>query len=143
MTANRFYLIDFIVKYIFPFPIFRFFTYFSAKSQSVTQRSVTQEKHEKCIQKGKHQSIFLRKTIGSNNSFTLLENNFSILRLVWIQCNNTLYMVYRQNVSNCHPLILFPIRIYIQAYRKIHSQIHDFEVEHVMGNLCQIFRLNK
>ena len=39
----------------------------SAKSPSVTQRSVSQENASK---KSKHPSLFLRKTKGSNTSFT-------------------------------------------------------------------------
>ena len=56
------------------FPNFMFFT---VKSPSVTQRLVCQEKAYKKEQKPVG---FVRKTIGSNNSVTLLENNFRFLR---------------------------------------------------------------
>ena len=49
------------------------FCVFSAKSPSVTQISVSQEN---AFQKSKRPSPFLHKTIGSNNSFTFIENNF-------------------------------------------------------------------
>ena len=63
----------FSVKYRFPSPILRFFT---VKSPSVTQRSVSQEY---AVKKGKNQLPFFRKTLGSNNYFTLIENNFKFL----------------------------------------------------------------
>ena len=53
------------------------FAFLTAKSPSVTQRSVSQEN---AFKKSKHPSPFFRKTIGSNNSFTLIENNFKFLR---------------------------------------------------------------
>ena len=51
--------------------------FFNVKSPSNTQRSVSQEK---CYKKSKNPSPFSRKTIGSNNSFTLIEINFRFLR---------------------------------------------------------------
>ena len=60
------------------------FAFSTVKSPSVTQRSVSQEK---CYKKSKNPSpIFFRKTIGSNNSFTLIENNFRFLR--WRSLNS-------------------------------------------------------
>ena len=53
------------------------FAFFTVKSPSITQRSVSQEK---CYKKSKNPSPSFRKTIGSNNSFTLIENNFKFLR---------------------------------------------------------------
>ena len=58
LSVNRF-----SVKYRFLFPILRFFT---VKSPSVTQRSISQEN---AFKKSKNRSPFLRKSIGSNNSF--------------------------------------------------------------------------
>ena len=69
----------------FPFPI----CVFSAKSPNITQRLVSQET---AFKKSKHPP-FLHKTMGSNNSFTLIESNLRFLRLslVWIQCYSTLW----------------------------------------------------
>ena len=69
-----FLLNQFSVKYRLPFPNMRFFI---AKSPSVTQRSVSQENAYK---KSKNPSPFFRKTLGSYNYFTLIENNFRFLR---------------------------------------------------------------
>ena len=51
--------------------------FFSAKSPGVTQRSVSQEN---AFKKSKYPLPFLHKTIGSYNSFSLIENNFRFLR---------------------------------------------------------------
>ena len=64
---------QFLVKYRCPFPILLFF---NVKSLSITQRSVSQENASKTSKT----PAFLRKTIGSNNSFTLIENDFRFLR---------------------------------------------------------------
>ena len=69
----RFNLIDFQLN-TETLPNFAFFT---VKSTSVTQRSVSQENAYK---KSLNPSPFLHKTIGSDNSFTLIENNFRFLR---------------------------------------------------------------
>ena len=53
------------------------FTFFTVKSPSVIQISVSQEN---AFKKSKNLSAFVRKTIGSSNSFTLFENNFKFLR---------------------------------------------------------------
>ena len=54
------------------------FCVFTAKSPSVTQRSVSQEN---AFKKSKTRRLFFfRKIIGSNSSFTLIENNFRFLR---------------------------------------------------------------
>ena len=54
------------------------FAFFTVKSPSVTKRSVSQGK---AFNKSKTPSPSFRKTIGSNNSFTLIENNFSVFCL--------------------------------------------------------------
>ena len=63
--------------YRFPFPI----CVFTVKQRSVTQRWVSQENDFK---KSKNPSpffpLFFRKVIVSNNSFTLIKNNFRFLR---------------------------------------------------------------
>ena len=46
---------------------------FSAKSPTDIQKSDSQEND---VKKSQHQSPFLDKNLGSNNSFTLIENNF-------------------------------------------------------------------
>ena len=76
-TAHHvsFLLNQFSVQCRFPFPIL----FFIVKSPSVTQRSVSQDN---AFKKSKYPSAFLRKTIGSSNSFTLIENNFSFLKRV-------------------------------------------------------------
>ena len=53
------------------------FCEFTVKQPSVTQISVSQEN---AFKKSNNPSPFFRKTIGSNNSFTLIENNFMFLR---------------------------------------------------------------
>ena len=87
-----FLLNRFSVKCRFPFPNLHIFT---PKSPSVTQRSVSQENAYK---KSKNPSPFLRKTIGSNNSFTLIENDLRFLKIakfefkvtvhfsLWVKC---------------------------------------------------------
>ena len=73
-STFRFNFIEFQLKVDFPFPILRFFT---VKSPSVTQRSVPQEN---AFKKSKNPSPVFLKSIGSNNYFTLIENNFWFLR---------------------------------------------------------------
>ena len=53
------------------------FAFSRAKSPSVTYRSVS---NENAYKKSKHPSPFLKKTIGSNNSFTLIENKLRFSR---------------------------------------------------------------
>ena len=72
----------------------------SAKLPSVPQRSVSQEN---AFKKSKNPSLFLAKTIGSNISFTLIENNFRFLRLV--EFNVTVNYGLGQNASSCKPLM--------------------------------------
>ena len=72
-TTFHFYLIDFELNT----DSLPHFTFFSVKSPSVTQRSVSKEN---AFKESKNLLPFLCKTIGSNNSFTLIENNFRILR---------------------------------------------------------------
>ena len=67
-------LIDFQLNTDFPSQCYVFFT---VESPSVPQRSFSQEN---ASEKSKIPSLFPRKTIGSNNSFTLIENNFRFLR---------------------------------------------------------------
>ena len=64
-TTFGFYLTDF--QYLF----------FTVKSPSVNQRSVSQENAYKM---SLNPLPFFHLTIGSDNSFTLIENNFRILR---------------------------------------------------------------
>ena len=68
-TTFCFYLINFSVKYRFPFPILCFLP---KKSPNVTQGLVSQEN---AFKKSKNllPFFFFCKTIGSNNSFTLIE----------------------------------------------------------------------
>ena len=75
-STFRFNLMDFQLNADFPSQI----CVFTVKSPSVTQRSVSQEN---AFKKSKNLSpffFFFRRTIGSNNSFTLIENNFWFLR---------------------------------------------------------------
>ena len=53
------------------------FSKFTLKSPCVTQRSVSQEN---AFKKRKTRHLSPPKTTGSNNSFTLIENNFRFLR---------------------------------------------------------------
>ena len=69
----HFYLIDFQSNADFPSQSY----VFTVKSRRVTQRSVSQEN---AFKKSKTPSAFLRKIIGSNNTFTLIENNFRFLK---------------------------------------------------------------
>ena len=99
-----FLLNRFSVKCEFPFPILRFLT---VKLPSVTQRSVSQEN---AFTKNKNPSSFFpKKTIGSVNSFTLTENNFSFFfsfsflfffKIAKFEFKVTVhYMAYGQNAS--------------------------------------------
>ena len=72
-STFRFKLIDFQLNTDFPSQV----CFLTVKSCSVTQRSVSQENAYK---KSWNPSPFLHKTVGSNNSFTLIENNFRFLR---------------------------------------------------------------
>ena len=67
----HFNLIDFQLNTDFPSQ----FAFFTVKLPSVTQRSVSQAYAFK-----KSKNTFFRGTIDSNNSFTLIENNFRLLR---------------------------------------------------------------
>ena len=68
-----FLLNQFSVKYGFPFPICVFYR----KTPSVTQWSVSRES---AFKKSRNPSAFVRKTISSNNSFTLIKNDLWFLR---------------------------------------------------------------
>ena len=72
--TQHFCVDDFQLNTQISIPILRFFT---VKSPSVTQTSVSQVN---AFKKSKNPSPFFRKTIGSNNSFTLIENNFMFFR---------------------------------------------------------------
>ena len=80
------YNCDYLKHSTFPFNLINFqlntdflsqFCVFTVKSPSVTQRSVSQENAYK---KSYNPSPFLHKTIGSDNYFILIENNFRFLR---------------------------------------------------------------
>ena len=74
----RFNFIDFQLNTDFPSQfLFCFVLFFTVKSTSVTERSVFQEN---ALKNSKHPSPFFRRTIGSNKSFTLIEDNFWFLR---------------------------------------------------------------
>ena len=65
------------------------FAFFTVKSPSITQRSVSQEK---CYKESKNLSPFFRKTIGSNNSFTLMENNkFQVFKIAKFEFKVTVH----------------------------------------------------
>ena len=72
-STFRFNLIDFQLNTNSPSQ----FCVCTVKSPSVTQKSVSQENAYK---KSQNRSPFLHKTIGSDNSFILIENNFRFLR---------------------------------------------------------------
>ena len=73
LSTFHFNLIDFQLNTDFPSQ----FCVFIVKSPSVTQRLVSQKNAYK---KSSNPLPFLDKTIGSDNSFTLIENNFRFLR---------------------------------------------------------------
>ena len=81
------FLIDFQLKYGFPFPILRFFI---VKSPSITLRLVSQEN---AFKKSKNLSLFFSpaKLIGSNNSFTLIENNFRFFKIAKFEFKVTVH----------------------------------------------------
>ena len=53
------------------------FAFFTIKSGGVTQRSVFKKM---LLKRAKTCHLFYHKTIGSNNSFTLIENNFRFFK---------------------------------------------------------------
>ena len=82
------YNCDYLKHSTFRFNLFNFqlntdfllnFACFTVKSPSVTQKSVSLENAYK-YKKSWNPLPFLHKTIGSHNSFTLIENNFRFLR---------------------------------------------------------------
>ena len=92
-----FLLIWFSVKYKFSFQIWHTV---SVTSLSITQRSVSQEN---AFKMSKNRSLFVfAKTIGSNNSFTLIWNNVFKIAKSKIQGNNV--MVYGKKAPSCEPL---------------------------------------
>ena len=66
----------------------QFLHFFTVKSPSVTQRSVSQEN---AFKKSKNPSPLFRKTIGSNNSFTLIENNFRFFKIAKFEFKVTIH----------------------------------------------------
>ena len=101
-----FYSIDFQLNADFPSQFYLFF-FFTVKSLiSVNQRSVSQEN---AFKKSKTPSAFILKTIGSNNSFALFENNFRFLRLQSLNSRYQYTMAYGQNAPSCEPLSYCPI----------------------------------
>ena len=71
-TTFPFYSIDFQLNAEFPI-----LSFLPLNLPRVTQRSVAKEN---ALKKSKNPSAFLPKAIGSNNSFTLIENNFRFFR---------------------------------------------------------------
>ena len=101
-TIFRFYLINFQLNTDF----LSQFCVFTVKSPSVTQRSVSQEN---AFKKRKHPvALFFRKTIGSNNSFNLIEKQFQVFKIAKFEFKVTrTSMAYGQNAPSCGPLIVF------------------------------------
>ena len=54
------------------------FAFFTVKSPSVTQRLVSQDN---AFKKSKDPSAFVRKTLGSNNPFTPIENDLKVFKI--------------------------------------------------------------
>ena len=96
-----FQLNRFSAKCRFLFPILHFFT---VKSLSVTQRSVSQENAFKKLQ-NPVAFFFSLKTIGSNNSLTLIENNFGFFMIAKYEFKVTTLNTeaYGQNAPSCDP----------------------------------------
>ena len=86
-TTFCFYSINFQLNIDFPS---QFCIFFTVKSPSVTQRSVSKEN---AFEKSKNLLPFFLKTIGSNNSFTLIENNFRFLR------SNLLFLTMSKGIN--------------------------------------------
>ena len=83
---NISFLLDqFLVKYRFSFPILLFFT---VKSPTVTQRSVSQEN---AFKKSKNPSPFLRKTIGSNIFFFSNWKQFQVFEIAKFEFKVTVH----------------------------------------------------
>ena len=83
-TTFRFGLIDFQLNIDFTSQFYIFYR----KSYNVTQRSVSKEN---AFKKSKNLSPFLRKTIGSNKSFTLIENNFRFFKIAKFEFKVTVH----------------------------------------------------
>ena len=64
------------------------FAFFTVKSSSVTQRSVSQENAYK---KSLNLSPVLHETIDSDNSFTLIENNFKVIKIAKFEIKVTVH----------------------------------------------------
>ena len=62
--------------------------FFTVKSHSVTQRSISQEN---VFKKSKNLSAFLRKTTGSNNSSTLIEKKFQVFQIGKFEIKETVH----------------------------------------------------
>ena len=87
--------------------------FFTVKSPSVTQRSVSQEN---AFKKSKNQSLFCRKTICSNNSFTLIENNFRFFKIAKFEFKVKVHYNLWQNAPSCDPLNCF---FFLSSRRKL------------------------
>ena len=68
-----FNLINFLLDTVLPS---QFCIFYCKITFSITQRSVSQEN---AFKKSKNLLLFILKTVSSNNSFTLIENNFTFL----------------------------------------------------------------
>ena len=68
-TTFHFYFIHFQLKYRFPYPSLRFYG-------KITKRYSKIGFSRKCLKKMQKPVALFHKTIGSNNSFTLIESNF-------------------------------------------------------------------
>ena len=80
----RFCLIIFRLNTDFPFQ----FCVFTVKSPNVTQRSDFQDK---AFKKSKNLLPFFRKTIGSNNSFSLIENIIRFFKIAKFEFKVTVH----------------------------------------------------
>ena len=63
------------------------FEFFNVKSRSVKGWSLK----KMLLKKSKNPSAFVYRTIGSNNSFTVIEYNFRFFKIAKFECNNTLW----------------------------------------------------
>ena len=97
----RFYLIRFQLNADFPSQ----FCIFTVKSSSITQRLFSQETSFK---KSTNPSAFFpRKTIGLNNSFTLIENNFRFFEIVKLRFKVTVHYDIFSKYTPCKNFKIF------------------------------------
>ena len=107
------------------------FCIFTVKSPSVTQRSVSQEN---AFKKSKNLLAFVHKTIGSNKSFTLDENNFRFFKIakfefkvtvhhsLWANCINVLVRFMRGSGA-------YTCRVSIRSFHHGHNKARVFQCE--------------